>query len=195
VIRSCGDKETERLAREQRVRRFAAFERVAQRKLTALDAADDLRVSFPAYGLNCSKATTPEPTPFGSTTNGASRFAGSTITPRTSPSKTTAEGAPMTKRLPPVHPGEILREEAMVPIGLSANRLARELGIPASRVLEIVNGRRGISADTALRLGRYFGTGEQFWMNLETNYDLAVARDANGKAIERAVKPRELTPA
>ena len=101
----------------------------------------------------------------------------------------------MTKRLPPVHPGEILREEAMVPIGLSANRLARELGIPASRVLEIVNGRRGISADTALRLGRYFGTGEQFWMNLETNYDLAVARDANGKAIERAVKPRELTPA
>jgi addiction module HigA family antidote len=101
----------------------------------------------------------------------------------------------MTKRLPSVHPGEILREEAMAPIGLSANRLARELGIPASRVLEIVNGRRGISADTALRLGRYFGTGEQFWMNLQTNYDLAVARDANGKAIERAVKPRELTPA
>jgi antitoxin HigA-1 len=96
----------------------------------------------------------------------------------------------MPKPLPPVHPGEILREEAMAPIGLSANRLAHELGIPASRVLEIVNGRRAISADTALRLGRYFNTTAQFWMNLQARYDLDVARETSGKEIERTVKPR-----
>jgi addiction module HigA family antidote len=97
----------------------------------------------------------------------------------------------MPRTLPPVHPGEILREEAMAPIGLSANRLATELGIPASRILEIVNGRRGISADTALRLGRYFDTTAQFWMNLQTRYDLEIAREANGKTIERVVKARK----
>lgn len=100
----------------------------------------------------------------------------------------------MAKTLPPVHPGEVLREEVMAPIGLSANRLARELGIPASRVLEIVNGRRAISADTALRLGRYFDTSPQFWMNLQARYDLEIAREANGKAIERAIKPRQMAP-
>jgi addiction module HigA family antidote len=97
----------------------------------------------------------------------------------------------MPKRLPPVHPGDVLREEAMTPVGLSANRLAAELGIPASRILEIVNGRRAISADTALRLGRYFNTTAQFWMNLQARYDLELAREANGKAIDRVVKPRE----
>ncbi len=97
----------------------------------------------------------------------------------------------MPKSLPPVHPGEVLREEAMAPIGLSANRLAAELGIPASRILEIVNGRRAISADTALRLGRYFDTTPQFWMNLQTRYDLELAREASGKTIDRVVKPRK----
>jgi addiction module HigA family antidote len=80
----------------------------------------------------------------------------------------------------------------MAPIGLSANRLATELGIPASRILEIVNGRRAISADTALRLGRYFDTTPQFWMNLQTRYDLELAREANGKTIDRVVKPRNV---
>ncbi len=98
----------------------------------------------------------------------------------------------MAKTLPPVHPGEVLREEVMAPIGLSANRLARELGIPASRSLEIVNGRRAISADTALRLGRYFDTTPQFWMSLQARYDLDIAREASGKEIERAVTPRQV---
>jgi addiction module HigA family antidote len=98
----------------------------------------------------------------------------------------------MAKILPPVHPGEVLREEVMAPIGLSANRLAKELGIPASRVLEIVNGRRAISADTALRLGRYFDTSAQLWMNLQTRYDLDLARETTGEAIKRAVKPRQM---
>lgn len=91
---------------------------------------------------------------------------------------------------PPIHPGETLLEDCMKPTSLSANRLARELQIPSSRVLEIVNGRRAISADTALRLGRYFNTSAQFWMNLQARYDLEIARDAVGKEINRAVRPR-----
>ena len=98
----------------------------------------------------------------------------------------------MPKTLPLVHPGEILLEEAMRPIGLSANRLASELGIPSSRVLEIIHGNRSISADTALRLGRYFGTSAQFWMNIQTRYDLDVAKAASGKDIEQSVRPRKV---
>jgi antitoxin HigA-1 len=93
--------------------------------------------------------------------------------------------------VPPIHPGETLLEDCMKPASLSANRLARELQIPASRVLEIVNGRRAITADTALRLGRYFNTSAQFWMNLQARYDLEVARNIRGKEIDRVVSPRK----
>ena len=78
-----------------------------------------------------------------------------------------------------IHPGEILREEFMVPMGISQNRLAIELRIPATRIGEIVNERRGISTDTAVRLGIFFGTGPEFWTNLQTNYDLGVALKRN----------------
>ncbi len=78
-----------------------------------------------------------------------------------------------------IHPGEILREEYMVPMGLSQNKLAIELRIPVTRVGEIVNERRGISADTAVRLGIFFGTGPEFWMNLQSNYDLGMAMKKN----------------
>ena len=81
-----------------------------------------------------------------------------------------------TRRLPPVHPGEILREDLMVPLGLSINGLARELRVPVTRMSEIVNGRRSITADTALRLSLYFGNSPEFWMNLQTHYDLKMAR-------------------
>ena len=74
-----------------------------------------------------------------------------------------------------IHPGEILREEFMVPMGISQNKLAIELRIPATRIGEIVNERRGISADTAVRLGIFFGTGPEFWTNLQSNYDLGMA--------------------
>ncbi len=90
----------------------------------------------------------------------------------------------------PVHPGEILREEYMVPLGLSANALARALGVTAARINDIVRERRGITGDTALRLARYFGTDAQSWLNLQSAYDLHVAEIDAGKAIERAVKPR-----
>ena len=91
--------------------------------------------------------------------------------------------------LPPVHPGEILREDFMKPLGLTINRLALELRVPATRIGEIVHERRRISADTALRLARYFNTNAEFWLNLQNFYDLEVSRRSGaGSAIEREVR-------
>jgi addiction module HigA family antidote len=95
----------------------------------------------------------------------------------------------MKDRLPPVHPGEMLREEFMVPLGLSANALALALRVPATRINEIVNERRGISGDTAIRLGRYFRMGPEFWMNLQAYYDLELARDARDAAAIAEIEP------
>jgi antitoxin HigA-1 len=95
----------------------------------------------------------------------------------------------MAKKLKPIHPGEQLHEEFMVPLGLSSNALARELGVTPARINEIVRGRRGISADTALRLARFFGTSHQFWLNLQANYDVQCAEDAAGAVIAK-IKPR-----
>ncbi len=90
----------------------------------------------------------------------------------------------------PVHPGEILLEDFMKPAGISINGLALELRVPASRISAIVNEARGITADTALRLGRYFSTTSQFWMNLQTHFDLQNAADETSKEIERYIRPR-----
>ena len=97
----------------------------------------------------------------------------------------------MKNRMRPIHPGEILHEEYMVPLGISANGLARALGVTPPRINEIVRKKRGITGDTALRLARYFGTDAQSWLNLQTVYDLRVAELASGGTIERQVKPRE----
>lgn len=96
----------------------------------------------------------------------------------------------MSKRdFPPIHPGEILREEFFVPLGISQYRLAKEVHVPARRINEIVFEKRGISSDTALRLGRYFGTTAQFWINLQAHYDLEVARDTIEDTLEQQIKP------
>ena len=95
------------------------------------------------------------------------------------------------RRLPPVHPGQILREDLLKPLGISINRLGRDLRVPVTRMSEIVNGRRGITADTALRLARYFGTTPEFWMNLQASFDLDVAQRASADRIARDVHPRE----
>lgn len=95
------------------------------------------------------------------------------------------------RRLPPVHPGEILKEDLLGPLGLSINGLARDLRVPVTRISEIVNGRRSITADTALRLARYFDTTPQFWMNLQTAYDLDLATRASAERIARDIHPRE----
>jgi antitoxin HigA-1 len=93
-------------------------------------------------------------------------------------------------RLPPIHPGEILREEFLAPLGMTAHELALALRVPATRINEIVNERRGITADTALRLSRYFGTTSRFWMNMQASYELEVAEDRGGDAVRREVLPR-----
>lgn len=91
----------------------------------------------------------------------------------------------MSKKLKPIHPGEILREEFMLPMGISSNALARAVGVTPTRINEIVRARRGISADTALRLARLFGTDVQSWMNLQTNYDIECAQADAGRTIAR----------
>lgn len=88
-----------------------------------------------------------------------------------------------------IHPGEYLREDFMKPLGLTANALALALRVPATRIGEIVKGRRGITADTALRLGRYFRMTPEFWMNLQSHYDLETARDKAETEIRKAVAP------
>jgi addiction module HigA family antidote len=94
------------------------------------------------------------------------------------------------KRLPPIHPGEILREDFLKEIGLSEYRLAKDIGVPPLRINQIVKGRRAITANTALRLGRYFGTSAELWMNLQAHYDLETARDRLEARINREVQRR-----
>lgn len=94
------------------------------------------------------------------------------------------------KRLPPVHPGEVLLEEFLEPLGLTQYRLAKDLSVPARRINEIVHGNRSVSADTALRLARYFGTSDRFWLNLQAAYELDIERDRLGKRLEQEVVVR-----
>jgi addiction module HigA family antidote len=98
----------------------------------------------------------------------------------------------MRKKKKSVHPGEILSEDFMKPYRLSMNKLALDLRVPVTRIADIVAERRGISPDTALRLGRYFKTTPRFWLNLQTKYDLEVAEDENLAKIERDVRPIEM---
>ncbi len=93
------------------------------------------------------------------------------------------------RRLPPVHPGEILRDEFLTPMSLSVYRLAKEIKVSRPRLNDVVLGRRAITTDTALRLGRYFGTTPEFWINLQTQYDLDLAQRTVRRKIEREVQP------
>jgi addiction module HigA family antidote len=96
------------------------------------------------------------------------------------------------KKLAPVHPGEILLEEFLKPLGISQYRLAKDINVAARRINEIVHGKRAISADTALRLSRYFSLSERFWMNLQTRYDLEVQKDRSKGRIEAEVRRMEV---
>ena len=92
-------------------------------------------------------------------------------------------------QLPNIHPGEILLEEFLLPMELSQNRIARSIGVPPRRINEIVQGKRSVTADTALRLARFFGTSEQFWMGLQADYELEEARRRLGRRLNREVQP------
>jgi len=99
--------------------------------------------------------------------------------------------AARTEMLDPIHPGEILLEEFMKPLGISINALARHLRVPPNRISAIVNGKRGITAETALRLSRYFSNSAEFWLNLQASYDLRLARRQAANTINREVMPRK----
>ncbi len=90
-----------------------------------------------------------------------------------------------------LHPGRTILEDVVKPLGMSVNALAKELRVPATRLNDIVRGRRGVTADTALRLSRYLGTSAQFWLNLQSIYDLRVAEHGSGRVIQRQVHPRK----
>ncbi|MCI5122522.1 MAG: addiction module antidote protein, HigA family [Candidatus Electrothrix sp. AUS4] len=94
-----------------------------------------------------------------------------------------------TKKMAPLHPGEVLQEEFLKPLGLSQNKLALALHVPARRINEIVLGRRGISADTSLRLARYFNMSPQFWLGLQMDFELDMAEDASEEKIKREIRP------
>ena len=96
------------------------------------------------------------------------------------------------EKLHPIHPGEVLLEEFLKPMGLSQNRLAQNIGVPPRRINEIVLEKRRITADTALRLSKYFGTSPQFWLGLQTDYDLDIAIDSLGSRLEREVKTHSM---
>ena len=97
----------------------------------------------------------------------------------------------MAKKLPNVHPGEVLLEEFLEPLGISQNRLAREIGVPPRRINEIVLGKRSVTPDTALRLSRYFGTSSRFWLGLQMDYDLEETEREKSAKIRREVRPLE----
>lgn len=96
------------------------------------------------------------------------------------------------EKLPPIHPGKVLKEEFMVPLALSANQLALKLHVPAGRITSIVNGERIITPDTALRLSRLFGTSPEFWLNLQSQYDLQLAEDKMLDQIDNEVRPLQV---
>ena len=97
-----------------------------------------------------------------------------------------------TKKIMPIHPGEILLEEFLEPLGISQYRLAKDISVPARRINEIVHGKRSITADTALRLSRYFGLSDRFWLNLQARYDLELEKDKLQGRIEAEVKVHEM---
>lgn len=94
----------------------------------------------------------------------------------------------MTKKLSPVTPGEILLEEFLKPMGISQSQLAKDINVPANRISQVVHGKREITADTALRLGKYFGIEPEFWLNLQVRYNMKIARSRLGRIIEEEVK-------
>jgi antitoxin HigA-1 len=102
------------------------------------------------------------------------------------------EGQRMGKTLPPIHPGETIKADVLQPLGMSVNQLAKDLGITAARLNDIVLGRRGITADTALRLARYLGTTAEFWLGLQLDFELRIARQQKLAEIERSVNARNV---
>src|SRR5262245_6655029 len=140
-------------------------------------------------GSKHSRATAGDSIRSGSTTSGVSVSPGPRRGRPMSKSSTTTKGVATPNRVS-THPGEVLGEEFLAPLGMSVNALAMALRVPATRIGAIVKGERSVTADTALRLARFFGTSPEFWMNLQAMHDLTKARQDSGTKIERDVRPR-----
>jgi addiction module HigA family antidote len=122
--------------------------------------------------------------------SGESVLNGGRATPKTSKSLiTTAGGSNMKRDMPPIHPGEILLEDFLKPLGITQYRLAKSIGVPQRRIGEIIAGKRSVTADTALRLARFFGTDAQSWVNLQAHYDLEIAKERLEGRLEKEVTP------
>jgi antitoxin HigA-1 len=190
MIRSLRDRATERLWMAAFVKQFSGIEKQALRNSTWS--------TTPATSATCARRrqagskrwqeTAAGSSQFVSTINGASVLLGPRrVRPMSKSSTTTKRAAP--NRVT-THPGEVLSEEFLDPLGMSANALAMALRVPATRIGAIVKGERSVTADTALRLARFFGTSPEFWMNLQAMHDLTKARLENGKTIKRDIRPR-----
>jgi addiction module HigA family antidote len=214
VIKSFADKRTAALFAGYAVRHIPnEIQRRARAKLFAVDAAkkiDDLRVPpRPAIAWNPCTVTDTVSIASALTINGGSASSGATAQHGKLNSWTTTRDDTMSikredldagrvdftgiasgKRLAPIHPGEILRDDFLKPMKISVYTLAQVIKVPRSRVNDIVLGRRAITTDTALRLARYFGTSPEFWVNLQTHYDLEIAGRSLRRQIEREISPR-----
>jgi len=120
--------------------------------------------------------------------HGGSAFDGRRQDPERSLLRTTTERKAMTDLMPPIHPGEVLMADFLEPLGVTQHHVAISIGVPPRRINEIVHGKRRISADTALRLSKFFGTSERFWMNLQARYDLEIEKDQLGPVLD-AITP------
>jgi addiction module HigA family antidote len=191
VIKDFANPETERLFARERVRRFPAqLHRVMLRKLVAVDAAERLEDLRVPPGNRLEKLHGDRARQHSIRVNDQWRICFRWHEGNAYEVEIVdyhwGEGM-MTRKLAPIHPGEVLLHDFLEPFGLSQYRLAHDINVPARRVNEIVHGKRAVSADTALRLARYFGTSDRFWLNLQARFDLEVQRDVLGKRLEREV--------
>jgi addiction module HigA family antidote len=194
VLGSFKDRDTEAVWHRQRSRRLdGPAQRIAWRKLAMLDAAEvlaDLRVP---PGNRLEKLTGNRAGQYSIRINRQWRicFSWTDAGPEDVEIVDYHQEDPMVTDtiMPPVHPGEILLSEFLEPLGVSQYQLAKAVDVPARRINEIVHGQRRISADTALRLSRYFGTSERFWMNLQARYDLEIEKDRLGTTLDE-IQPR-----
>lgn len=196
MLRSFGDKDTERIWRRERSRKLDQHaERAALRKLLVMDAAetlDDLRVP---PGNRLEKLRGDRRGQHSARINQQWRicFRWTDAGPEDVEIVDYHRGGPPmpTPKMPPIHPGEILAEEYLAPLGVTQHRLAVAVGVPPRRINEIVHGKRRITADTALRLARFFGTSERFWMNLQARYDVEVERDRLAPVLDE-IRPLDI---
>jgi addiction module HigA family antidote len=185
MIKSFRCKETGKIFGRIRSGRFPSeIQRIALRKLMILDAATTLS------DLRIPPADAKGNTASGSMTSGGSVSVGNGATPAKLRLLIITKGAPIMAygKMKPVHPGEVLQEDFLGPMGLSQYRLAKDISVSPRRINEIVHGKRAISADTALRLARFFGTSEQFWLNLQSRFDLETERDHLGLRLAEEVQ-------